>query len=74
MTTGGIDTNLVYGAGRALAIAGTKTTVFSSDIFGSAIRSDDDDDGTDLVRAERYDSFGVPGPSSLTCSSASWPC
>lgn len=35
MTTGGIDTNLVYGAGRALAIAGMQTTVFSSGIFGT---------------------------------------
>ncbi|MGK2958445.1 MAG: DUF6531 domain-containing protein [Acidimicrobiales bacterium] len=57
----GINTNLFYGYGRALAQQSSKTTVFAQDAYGSTIAKDGNDS---FAIARSFDSWGNPNPSS----------
>lgn len=58
-TSGGQDTGLLYGAGRALAIRGGQPDVFARDAHGSDLAVGDT---ADLSHSADYDAFGRPAP------------
>lgn len=60
-STEGLNTNLFYGYGRALAQQSSKTTVFAQDAHGSTVVKDGDDPFT---IARSFDPWGNPNPSS----------
>ncbi|MBI3256338.1 MAG: RHS repeat protein, partial [Actinobacteria bacterium] len=53
----GLNTDLFYGYGRALAQQGTTTTVFAMDAYGSTIAKNDNDS---FAIARSFDPWGMP--------------
>ncbi|MGH9282263.1 MAG: RHS repeat-associated core domain-containing protein, partial [Acidimicrobiales bacterium] len=60
-STAGADTNLVVGASLAVAVRGGQADPFAADAHGSVLARGE---ASDLARAEAYDEFGTPVPTS----------